>query len=105
VLIVGKKSPLLGNLDGSSVSLMSPTVRDFLQVVCGGVGQLAWSAAQTKNARTGAEAAMAGEVALSRERIAHLERTIDELRNSTSWRITKPLRAMKTLLTGSRQAG
>ncbi len=104
VLVVGKDNPLLGNIDGSSVSPMSPTASNFLQVVCGGVGQLAWSSAQTKDACTDIEAARAREATLSAERIAHLEKTIDELRSSTSWRITKPLRAMKAMLSGSRQA-
>jgi hypothetical protein len=105
VLVVGKESPLLRAIEGSTVSLLSQTSKNFLQVVCGGVGQLAWDAAQTRDARAAVEAALVREAALSRDRMAHLEKTIDELRNSTSWKITKPLRAMKALLSRSRQPG
>lgn len=106
VLVVGKHSALHKHSDGASIPLLTRMSNNFLQAISGGVGQLSWNAARATQSRhvpgsptnSGlSPAALPDEVATLKRRIADLEGTVRDMHNSTSWRVTKPLRAAKTL--------
>ncbi|ODR96798.1 hypothetical protein AUC71_04320 [Methyloceanibacter marginalis] len=89
VLIVGEHSPLRRPIEGRSASLLSDDILDLAIVLFGGLGQFPETAIQ----KPSKDALQAKD-----NRIRQLEMQISEFQRSTSWRITKPLRALARAL-------
>ena len=98
VLLVGKASPLRRPVADLGMPLTSPLVNELLQVMFGGVGHLSWHKAAPQ---AGNMSGPGPETNLELENlVARQEQTIRALQNSTSWRITAPLRAIVTRFRG-----
>jgi glycosyltransferase involved in cell wall biosynthesis len=106
VLVVGEEGPLCKTIEQVPTSLLSSSVSDMLQVIFGSIGRLSWQFARqsvseprkelerTKKELESTRKALAPKD----QRIQHLEELVRAYKESTSWRVTKPLRALRRIL-------
>ncbi|MEW9805306.1 class I SAM-dependent methyltransferase [Mesorhizobium sp. ZMM04-5] len=97
VLLVGEACPLRKPIDGSQVPFPDGLANDFLQVIFGGIGKLAWEQARPPKAAA-LQGVGSGDMAGLRARLVQVEMERDALLNSTSWKLTAPLRAVVSKL-------
>jgi hypothetical protein len=97
VLLVGDSCPLRRPIDGSQEPFPTAVVNDFLQVIFGGVGKLAWEQGRKTRVEP-VEGIGSKEMTDLKVQLARVEAERDALLRSTSWRLTAPLRALVTKL-------